>query len=144
MLVDIPPDDRRNLLRTLFERAYQTDKTPTSVLQALERGDKRHAEITLADCDNRGGILFYRNRFFVLRHEELRLHLMQSHHDSPAFGHPGRAKTLELLQRNYYWDTMRCDVDQFVRNCDTCRRCRTSRHAPYGLLQSLPIPQAPW
>ena len=39
---------------------------------------------------------------------------------------------------------MRRNVDQFVRNCDTCRRSTTSRHAPYGLLQSLPIPQAPW
>jgi transposase InsO family protein len=65
-------------------------------------------------------------------------------HDAPAFGHPGRAKTLELLQRGHYWDTMRRDVDRFVRNCDTCRRSRTSRHAPFGLLRPLPVPQAPW
>ena len=52
LLADIPPRDGRDPLRTLFERAYQTDKTPTSIRQALERGDKRHAEITLADCEN--------------------------------------------------------------------------------------------
>ena len=144
LLAHIALGDGRDPLRTIFERAYQTDKTPTSILHALERGDKRHAEVTLADCEDRGGILLYRNRFFVPRHDGLRLHLMQSHHDSPAFGHPGRAKTLELLQRNYYWDTMRRDVDRFVRNCEPCRRSRTSRHAPYGLLQSLPIPQTPW
>ena len=119
LLADIPLDDGRNPLRTLFERAYQTGKTQTCILQALEQGYKRHTEITLADCENRGGILLYRNRFFVPRYEELRLHIMQSHHDSPAFGHPGRAKTLKLLQHNYHWDTMRRDVDQFVRNCDT-------------------------
>ena len=52
--------------------------------------------------------------------------------------------THELLQRNYYWDTMRRDVDRFVRNCKTCRRSRTSWNAPYGLLQSLPVLQTPW
>ena len=143
LLAAIPPGDGRDPLRTLFERAYQTDKTPASILGALERGDKRHTEITLADCEIRGGILFYHNRFFVPHHNELRLHLMQSYHVSPAFGHPGRAKTLELLQRNYHWDTMRRDVDRFVRNCEPCRRSRTSRHAPHGLRQSLPIPQTP-
>ena len=39
---------------------------------------------------------------------------------------------------------MRYDVNLFVRNCDTCRRSRTSQHAPYGLLQLLLIPHAPW
>ena len=50
LLADILPGDGRDPLRTLFERAYQTDKTPTSILQALERGDKQHVEITLANC----------------------------------------------------------------------------------------------
>ena len=71
LLADFPPSDGRDPLRTLFERAYQTDKTPTSIFWALECGDKRHTEITLADCENRGGILFYQNRFFVPRHEDL-------------------------------------------------------------------------
>ena len=102
LLADIPLGDGRDPLKTLIEKAYQTDKTPTSILQALERGDKRHAEITLANCKNRRCILFYRNCFFIPRHEDLRLHLMQSHHDTPAFRHSGRDKSLELLQRNYY------------------------------------------
>ena len=51
LLADIPPGDGRDPLRTLFQRAYQTNKTPTSILQALERGDKRHAEVTLVDCE---------------------------------------------------------------------------------------------
>ena len=134
LLADIPPHDRCYHLRSLFERAYQTDKshkTPTSILQALERGDKRRVEFTLADCENQEGILFYRNRFFIPRHKDLRLHLMQNHHNSPAFGHPGSRKTLELLLRNYYWDTMRQDVDRFVHTCAPCQWSRTSRQALY-------------
>ena len=101
-------------------------------------------KLTLAECEDRQGILFYRGRIFVPEHDGLRLHLIQSHHSTPAFGHPGRAKTLELLQREYYWQTMRAGVDCFVRNCDPCRRSRTARHAPFGLLRPLPVPRAPW
>jgi len=31
-----------------------------------------------------------------------------------------------------------------VRNCHTCRRSKTSRHAPFGVLHPLAIPQQPW
>ena len=144
LLADNLPTDGCNPLWELFELAYKTDKTPTQVLQAIQRGDRRHSEVTLAECEDRQGILYYREWIFVPRSDELRLHLMKTHHNSPAFGHPGRAKTLELIQREYYWDTMRRDVDRFVRNCDTCHRSRTSRHAPFGLLRPLPVPQTLW
>ena len=120
LLADNPPSDGRDPLQDLFVRAYETDKTPGRILQALRRGEKRHPEITLAECDDRGGLLYYRDRLYVPALDDLRLHIMKKFHESPAFGHPGRAKTFELLQRGHYWDTMRRDVDRFVRNCDTC------------------------
>ena len=61
LLEDILPGEGHDPLRTLFKRAYHTDKMPTSILQALERGNKRHTEIIVADCENRGGIPFYRS-----------------------------------------------------------------------------------
>ena len=36
------------------------------------------------------------------------------------------------------------DVERFEMNCDTCRQSKTSRHAPYGVLHPLAIPQQPW
>jgi len=39
---------------------------------------------------------------------------------------------------------MHKDVDQFLRNCHACQRSRTGRHAPFGVLQPLPIPNAAW
>ena len=58
--------------------------------------------------------------------------------------HPGKAKTYELLSRDYYWPTMRKDVQRFVRNCHTCRRTKPTRHAPFGVLKPLPVPNGPW
>ena len=37
---------------------------------------------------------------------EDKLKWIQEHHDSPAAGHPGRAKTYELLSRSHSWEGM--------------------------------------
>ena len=70
----------------------------------------------------------------------LKLRLIKDFHEVPAAGHPGRSKTLELLSRQYYWPRMHKNVDRLLHNCHTCQRSRTSRHAPFGILRPLPIP----
>ena len=64
---------------------------------------------------NGDGQLLYRNCRYVPDDQALRLRLMQDHHDPPAIGHLGRAKTLDLLSRQYCWSSMRKDVERFVR-----------------------------
>ena len=59
-------------------------------------------------------------------------------------GHPGRAKSLELLQRKYYWPRIRNDVMRYIQNCHTCQRSPTSRHAPHRVLRPLAVPDKPW
>jgi transposase InsO family protein len=110
----------------------------------LRDGVRHSRRITLAECEERDGRLWYRDRLYVPEHEPLRLHLMKRHHEAPNAGHPGRSKTLELLQRQYYWPTMRKDVERFVRNCHTCQRSCSRRHAPFGILRPLPILDRPW
>jgi len=50
----------------------------------------------------------------------------------------------ELLDRQYYWKDMWKQVDKYVRNCHSCQRSRTSRHATFGVLRPLPVPEKPW
>ena len=130
----------------LFAEAYKWDPFPDKILDMLRRQVRYCKDITLSECteDHSTGKLLYRGKFYVPAHGPLRLYLIQTHHEVPAAGHPGRSKTLELLSRNYYWPKMRRDVERFVRNCHTCQRSRTSRHAPFGVLRPLPIPQQPW
>jgi len=82
--------------------------------------------------------------WYVPDYLPLKLQLIRDHHDTPAGGHPGRSKTLELLGRSYYWPKMHQDVGRFVRNCHICQRSHTARHAPFGILRPLPIPDAAW
>jgi len=108
-------------IATLLTEAYQVDQFPGRILGLLCDGTMQGKEISLADCKEMNGRLFYWDCIFVLDHIPLRLQLLQDHHDPPTMGHPGRAKTLELLARKYYWLSMRKDVDRFVQNCHVCR-----------------------
>jgi len=61
--------------------------------------------------------------------------LIRRHDDIPQAGHGGRAKTMELLKRTYYWPHMRDTIKKYVKNCDTYQRTKVVRHAPYGLIK---------
>lgn len=61
-----------------------------------------------------------------------------------AAGYPRVAKTLELLSRQYTWIDQRKDVEIYIQNCHTCKRAKPTRHAPYGTLKPLEIPDQPW
>ena len=100
--------------------------------------------ITLGECSRDGHRLKYRDRLYVPEHGPQRLRLLRTHHEAAAAGHPGRWKTLEILKRTYYYPKMQAGTDRFVRNCHTCQRSRITRHAPFGILRPLPIPDRPW
>ena len=107
-------------------------------------GTQHYKKMMLQDTGEDNGHLTDSNNLYVPDHEPLHLHLMQEHHDPPAMGHLGRAKTLKLLQRKYYWPQMRNNVMRYIRNCHTCQCARTSRHAPHGVLRLLAVPDQPW
>ena len=86
LLASNSPSDVRDPLPGLFEQAYQTDKTPSQILQAIQHGNKRHPEITLSECENLAGLLYYCNRLYVPASNDLRLHLMRAFHDTPEIG----------------------------------------------------------
>ena len=67
--------------------------------------------------------------------------LKESHDDARA-GHPGQVRTLEKIRRFYLWPTMKDDVVNYVKTCDSCQRTKPQNIKPLGLLKSLPIPEA--
>ena len=96
-------------------------------------------------CEERDGCLYDTfSRLYVPESNILWMEIIQKHHDSPVAGHPGYEKTIELLQHNYWWPRMATLVKDYVARCDTCQRFKGSNQAPAGLLQPLPIPNAPW
>jgi hypothetical protein len=65
-------------------------------------------------------------------------------HDSPMSGHMGVVKTLEQIQRNYWWPKMRTTVEDYVKSCLACQRTKPDRQKPAGLLHPLPVASKRW
>jgi transposase InsO family protein len=83
-------------------------------------------------------------RLAIPNNKELRTLLLHECHDSIIVGHLGTEKTLELVQRNYFWPRMGKDIKNYVTSCDSCQRNKASNQAPAGLLQPLDIPERRW
>lgn len=148
--VDTAEQESQRSLEDLLSTAYEQDTTPDRILKALRDGDRRlpsdllPMKISLQDCSDREGRLFVQNRLYVPDHDPLRLKILRSCHDNVAAGHPGRAKTYELLNRNYYWPGMGQTVRRYVINCHTCSRSKASRLPYQGLLRPLETPTKRW
>ena len=56
-------------------------------------------------------------------------------YNDKSVGHPRINKIIELVTRDFLQLGVRKDVEDYVKNCDTCRKVKYERYKPYGLLQ---------
>lgn len=53
------------------------------------------------------GVLYQDGKVYVPDDEEIKREVLKLYHESPLAGHPGQARTLELVSRSYYWPSLR-------------------------------------
>ncbi|KAE8228970.1 hypothetical protein CF326_g6075 [Tilletia indica] len=94
--------------------------------------------------ERRNDVVMYRDRVYIPPSGDLRQRVVAAVHDSLPAGHPGPARTIELLRRTHDFPGSRRFVRAYVRSCDTCQRAKVATHAPYGLLQPNDVPTRPW
>ena len=82
---------------------------------------------------NSDRILYHKSLPYIP--EIIRTQLISRHHNDPLAGHFGIEKTQELVTRKYYWETLRYDVEVYVRYYDICLASKAVRHKLYGNLQ---------
>ena len=70
--------------------------------------------------------------------------VLHASHDDPLCGHLGKDKTLERVQRRFWWRGMAKDVTEWCKCCGTCQMTKSRRHKPYSQLHPLPIPEKRW
>jgi len=90
------------------------------------------------------GILYRAGKVYVPNSDELKRNILELYHDSLIAGHPGQAKTLELVSRGYYWPSLKAYVNSYVEACDPCQRNKNHHSKTHGLLRPLPVPEGPW
>lgn len=126
----------------LWDAGYETDTWEQEILRLLRTPGTQHSrDVSLTECTEANGHLYYRGRRFVPDYAPLRKRLIYLHHDILASGHKGRERTYEVLSRSYWWDGMVQDIARYVRNCHLCSMIKSSREKYQGVLKPLPIPE---
>lgn len=151
-------------LNELWAETVLVDETYQAVLRAIKDGARSlpsvvKVKVQAGDCSiDQNGNLRHRQRLWVpgapnvseadyssadyenKQKDILRTKIIQSVHDSPVYGHPGRDSTTSILARDFYWPLQSKQVRQFLRNCDHCGRNKVWREHKHGLLRPLPVP----
>jgi len=91
----------KELLSEIREQSAK-DKEVREILGKKASGNTRDGKITLGLCEEREGVLIYDGLIRIPDNDELRLRILRDHHHMRAAGHPGRARTLELVSRTFY------------------------------------------
>ena len=124
----------------LINELLQMNRTADSLQDYRNKAeDKTRNDWTI---DN--GLLKHQDRLVVAEENNLRTRLIAEAHCQVSTAHPGKTKTRKIISDRYYWPGMTTDIDQFVRNCNDCRRSLVPRDKTPGLLKPLPIPDRPW
>ena len=75
---------------------------------------------------------------------DFRYDLILQNHSSLPSGHFGVEKTLQRIQRTYYWPQMRSDVKEFVSQCVECQKYKADNCKPIGEMQIKDPTLTPW
>ena len=89
-------------------------------------------------------LLLYDGRLVVPDVDHLRTLLIREVHDQLETAHPSAKKTTQLLAAQYYWHGITSTIQQYCRNCHTCKRIKVPRDKKPGFLHPLPVPSRPW
>ena len=87
-------------------------------LQAKDEYARKTRAEHLEGWDDINSMLHYQGLPYVP--EIIQTELISRHHDNPLAGHFGIEKTRELIARKYYWQTLRRNIEDYVRECNVC------------------------
>uniref|UniRef100_A0A2N9GB76 RNA-directed DNA polymerase n=1 Tax=Fagus sylvatica TaxID=28930 RepID=A0A2N9GB76_FAGSY len=97
---------------------------------------------TIEDYTIQDGYLFKANKLCIPR-TSVRDFLVWELHAGGLAGHFGRDKTIEEVERQFYWPGLKRDVAKIIGHC---RQCQLAKHRKQnvGLYTPLLVPDRPW
>ena len=84
--------------------------------------------------------LFYKGWNYIPDDLDLQCDIVKMLHDHEMAGHPGEAKTLVSVEREYWWPGLRTFVWNYVKGCGVCQQYKIN-HSP-SHPSYMPIPPA--
>ena len=94
-------------------------------------GQIQEAQAAVSEQDRPRGLMqqgnLWKKKDLIFVPDAVKAQVLQEFHDSMLAGHPGSTKTVNLIQREYWWPTLYSDVRAYVRGCDRCQRTKALR-----------------
>ena len=87
----------------LLEKIKKARNKNEDVVRVVEEMKKMGVkELQENEWQIEGDLVLKEGKVYIPKDEELRVEVVRLHHDTPAVGHGGRWKTVELVTRNYW------------------------------------------
>src|SRR5882724_2228413 len=131
-------------LKEKIRNSEAMDEEVVNALEEIMKSGPRKIHQGLKEWNAEDGLILYRGRIYVPNELELRREVVKSCHDPPIMGHPGRYKTLEIVQRNYWWPGMSTFVKNYVEGCVTCQESKNITHPTKEPIHPTEIPAMPF
>ena len=93
---------------------------------------------------NDQGLWIRSNLVAVPANTDIHKVILRELHCSPYAGHFGIHRTLELIQRYYWWPHMQAEIAEFIKGCVPCQRSKPMHGPTAGKLLPLPVPSVHW
>lgn len=67
------------------------------------------------------GQLWYKDHLVIPKNSTFIPSLLKEYHDSPIGGHTGEHKTYARIAAHWFWEGMRRQINDYVKQCSTCQ-----------------------
>ena len=139
-------------LREGLKEGTRRDSRWAELISQLESAQTKEIQIGGRSFRLSGGLLEMRDseskrtqwRLVVPDDPEIKKQIMRELHEVPYSGHLGYHKTLQNIQRSFYWPEHTLDIRDFVTGCPVCQEEKAVHRVPAGLLQPLKLPEQKW
>jgi hypothetical protein len=131
-------------LKERIEKCTELDNEVIMALKTIKESGPRSLSKGLQEWNFEDNLIIFRGKIYVPKDESIRTEVVQSCHDPVIMGHPGQFKTLEMVQRNFWWPGMSSFVKDFVDGCLVCQETKNITHPTRVPLQPTETPERPF
>jgi hypothetical protein len=108
-------------LKEQIIKCQELDDEVASAIHEIKSNGPRSLGKGLQEWNYEDGLILFRGKIYVPKNIGLRRKVVRSCHDPIIMGHPGRFKTQEIVQRNFWWPGMSVFIKAYVDGCSTCQ-----------------------
>jgi len=129
----------------LYQRVKDVNRTNelcNEYKQAISENKLKLHSTELKHCEIVDDVLFRKDLLWVS--ENMHTKLLKKIHDQPFISHSDNQRTINLVQRFYYWSDHRVIIRHYIWNYHVYQQSKTSKDSINELLHSLSISQKRW